>query len=197
MTALTRRELLRCLSAAAAVGFVGSPRKDWFGEELVCIHIYGPKDPLPAPLVEKPRRFPPRRSPGDYFQIGLPELAVCTTRVPLLSLFQYFWPFTREERDQLRGSVKMHFTRETFSGAADLEELARALREQKETLTRGGAGLAVLFTYNDFTRHWTADLIAAGRDAAVDELVFFKDPSRAPYLCDFPARQKGFKKPPP
>lgn len=196
MAEMSRRELLRRLSLATLTGFAGSPQTDWFGEELVCVHIYGPKDPLPAPLLEKPRRPPRRRSTGEYFQIGLPELAVCSTRTPLLTLFQYFWPFTREERDQLRGSVKSHFTRETLAGAADLEEFVRYMREHREALRSTGP-VAVLFTYNDFTRHWAAELVAACRDAAVDELVLFKDPSRPPYLCEFPSRQKGFKKPPP
>jgi hypothetical protein len=50
---------------------------------------------------------------------------------------------------------------------------------------------------NDCTRHWAAAVAAASREGGADEMVVFKDPTIPPYLCDQPALQKGFRRPPP
>lgn len=197
MSTLTRRELLARLSCACAMSVIPSPKKDWFDRELVCIHIFGPTDSVPFPLVEKPSRAPGPRPARGYFELGWPELILCTTRVKFLELFQYFWPFTRQEFQQLQGAIRIEFKKLNIGSAADVEEFLGFLREHKDSLRRSGARLAVLFTFNDYTRNFSSSVVAACREHGVDELVLLKDPSRAPYLCDFPSRQKGFKKPPP
>ena len=56
---------------------------------------------------------------------------------------------------------------------------------------------ALILTLNDYTRYWSSHVITRWRNSTVKELVIFKDPTRAPYLCDYQALQKGFKRPPP
>jgi hypothetical protein len=52
-------------------------------------------------------------------------------------------------------------------------------------------------TLNDLTRNTCRQLVNICREKRVAELVVFKDPSKPPYLCSYPSRQKGFKKKPP
>ena len=101
MGALTRRQLLERLSATCTAAAIGSQKKDWFDRERVCIHIFNALDVLPVPLLEKPGRPPGPRGSQTGFQIGLPELVLCTTRAKFLEMFRYFWPFTRPEFQQL------------------------------------------------------------------------------------------------
>lgn len=194
---MTRRELLERLSFACMAGWLGCRAEDWFDRELVCIHIFGPQDSIPAPLLESVPRRPRRRREQECFGIGLPELIACTTPRPLLELFQYFWPFSREDFRQLERSITIEFEIALLGDAGEVEEWKRSLRERRRVLQKEGKNLAVLFTLNAFTRGWAPELIAACRSAAVDEIAVFKDPSQPPYLCDFASRQKGFKRPPP
>jgi len=195
MKKLTRRELLQRLSVAWGAATLGCQKSDWFGKELVCIHIFGRQDPIPAPLLEKPSGAPGRRPP-ELFQVGLPELILCTTRTKFLDMFQYFWPFTRPELEQLQRAMTVEFQRATLSGAHDIAALQQRLNEQ-ESLRKPGTTTAVILTFNDATRHWASRLVEIVREASIDELIILKDPSRPPYLCDYPSRQRGFKKPPP
>ncbi|MBI3668640.1 MAG: hypothetical protein HY237_02495 [Acidobacteria bacterium] len=196
MSELTRRELLRRLSAGYTTALLGCQKRDWFKQELVCIHIFNPKGSLPSPLLKNPARLPRRSTTLDYFQIGLPELILCTTRTTFLDMFQYFWPFSRDDFETLRREIKIDFQKQTIKAAADIEEFARFLREHKATLRSAGARLAVVLTFHEFTSFWTSAVVAACRDAGVEELIVFKDPSQAPYLCDYPSKQQGFKRPP-
>lgn len=196
MTDLTRRLLLQRLSLTFAGLLVDCQKRDWFEQELVCIHIFNPRDSLPAPLLEKVAHVP-RRSRQDYFQIGLPELILCTTETEFLDMFQYFWPFSRSELEQLQNAIRIEFQTPIIAGTTDVKKFTRYLREHYDALTQAGRHLAVFFTFNEFTRYWTSAVIAACRGADVGELIIFKDPSRPPYLCDYPSRQKGFKRPPP
>ena len=63
-----------------------------------------------------------------------------------------------------------------------------------QSLSGGSVGV---FTYNDFTRFFARRLLLAFRSAGLSEVVVFKDPRLPPYLCDAPARQKRFRRPPP
>jgi hypothetical protein len=56
---------------------------------------------------------------------------------------------------------------------------------------------AIIFTLNNFTRYFIADILNLWQAFGVNEFVLFKDPSKPPYLCSYPSLQKGFKKPPP
>lgn len=198
MSGLSRREFLWRLSVAYGAALMGCHRKDdWFARELVCIHVLHPRESVPAPLLEKPATPAIRRDGREYFNIGLPELVLCTTRMRLLDMFQYFWPFSRDDFEQLQRSIEIQYQKPAINGPSDVEEFATRLRGQNDARAQLGANVAVIFTFNEFTRYWTADVIAACQQARVEEFVLFKDPSRPPYLCDYPARQKGFKRPPP
>ena len=197
MHTLSRRELLERLSCAGLMTLASCSKKDWFDRELVCIHIYGPNDPIPSPLLEAPSRAAGPRLRRDYFELGWPELVLCTTGVKFLDLFQYFWPFTRQEFDQLKGAIGIEFQKPVIAAETDVAEFVRYLRENKKSLQKTGIRLGVLFTFNDYSRNFSSAVVAACRENGVEEFVVLKDPSRPPYLCDFAARQKGFKKPPP
>jgi len=198
MTGLSRRDFLQALAAAYGAALMGCEREgDRFAQEHVCIHIFDPADSIPAPLLERTAHPSVRDAAEDYFEIGLPELLFCTTRTRFLDMFQYFWPFSREDFARLQQSIAIGYQRQIIGRAADLDDFAMYLRAHKSELARGSASSAVIFTFNEFTRCWTPDVIAACRDANVREFVLFKDPTQPPYLCTYPAKQKGFKKPPP
>lgn len=84
-----------------------------------------------------------------------------------------------------------------MTGADDIEELGRFLRAQSGDARRRRSSSAVLLTFNDYTCFWTPAVIRTAQDTMVDEFVLFKNPALPPYLCDYPASQKGFKRPPP
>jgi len=198
MLELSRREFLQTLAAAYGATVMGCKRTPApFAQEHVCIHIFGPRDPIPAPLLEATPPPPTRDLTEEYFEIGLPELVACTTRTKFLDMFQYFWPFSRNDLAQLEESIEIGYQRPRIRGAADAGDFAGFLRSYKSQSVQAGASSAAVFVYNEFTRHWAPDVIAACRDAQIAEFVLFKDPTRAPYLCTFPAKQKGFKRPPP
>jgi hypothetical protein len=196
---LSRRGFLQRLGAAYGLAVIGCSRKgDWFAQEHVCIHIYHPAEFVAAPLTEKTRRPSTRKDTEEYFGVGLPELVVCTTRIALLDLFQYFWPFSRDDLAQLEQSIEIQFSKAIVRGAADIEDFASYLRAHSSDIAPSHASSAVIFTFNEFTRYWTPDVIAASRQAGVREFVVFKDPTQPPYICTCPAIQKGkFKRPPP
>ena len=194
----TRRDFLVRLSAAHAAMLLGCQRtggQDWLGRERVCVHVFNPRGPIPKPLLDNAGRAPDRGNKA-YFGFGLPELAVCTTQQKFLEMFQYFWPVTREEIARLRQTMEVKFQRVTITGADDVEEFGRVLRAHSRDVQRHGKSSAIVLTYNDYTRFWTPAVIRTAQDAMVDEIVLFKDPTLPPYLCDYPASQKGFKRPP-
>lgn len=198
MTELSRRDLLQRLAAAYGIAMIGCSRKgDRFAQELVCIHIFRPAEFVPAPLMEKTRSPSTREATEEYFGVGLPELVICTASTSLLDMFQYFWPFSRDDLARLQQSTKIRFSKAAIRGAPDVEDFAAYLRGHNSDLARSHAFSAVIFTLNEFTRHWTPEVIAASRQASIQEFVLFKDPTLPPYLCDYPAKQKGFKRPPP
>ena len=198
MAELSRRDFLQLLAAAYGLAAMGCSRKgDRFEREVVCIHIFHPAEFIPAPLLEKSERPSVRDATEDYFGIGLPELMICTTQTKFLDMFQYFWPFSREDFERLQQSIEIRYSKPLIRGAADVDDFARYLRDHNAELARGLPSPAVIFTFNDFTRHWTPEVVAASRQSGVRELVLFKDPTLPPYLCTYPAKQKGFKRPPP
>lgn len=197
MTALSRRDFLECLAAAYGMTMIGSRQGDQFAREVVCIHIFHPAEFVPAPLMEKTKRLSTREPTEEYFGVGLPEVVICTTQVRLLDLFQYFWPFSRDDLARLQQSIEIRYSGPVIRGTPDVDDCAKYLREHRSELAQGLASSAVIFTLNEFTRHWSSEVIAASRQAGVHEFVLFKDPTRPPYLCDYPAKQKGFKRPPP
>lgn len=194
MHGLSRRKFLELLSSAYVAMLAGCHRKpDWFGQELVCIHVFDPRERLPAPLLLETAR--PARRP--VFSVGLPEIVLCTTGTYFLDGFPYFWPFSRADMNHLEDSIEILYHKNVLTDDADVGEFVDYLRTHSRYLQRPGTSAATIFTYHDFTRALLPAVVSACRQAKIAELVIFKDPSRAPYLCEYPARQKGFKRPPP
>ena len=191
---LSRREMLRFLTVVLPTALFGFKTIDYFDEELVCVHVYGLSQNLPEPLTERNELPEKRIERGSYFEIGLPELILCRTENRLLDIFTYFWPITRPEIQRFQNSSQVLFSLPTIDDAEQLGELEAALNRdgqiQKESL-------AVILTLNAYTRNACRRLVDICREKGVAELVIFKDPSKPPYLCSYPSRQKGFKKKPP
>ncbi len=195
MSSLSRREFLSRLCAAYVAALSGCKRGDLFAREAVCIHIYEAGDPIPRPLLT--RTTANSRGPGrDYFEVGLPELVLCSTRTRFLDMFEYFWPFSRQDFERLQRSVTIEFQKDLIRGDEDVETLAKHIRETPHA-SRRNAATAVLFTFNDYTAQFAAAIAAVFRTSQLQEFIVFKDPTQPPYLCEYPARQKGFRKPPP
>lgn len=171
--------------------------KDVFDDEHVCIHIFTSEILIPKPLLKSYRRVPRRSKRGRLFQVGIPELLVCTTTTGFLNVFQYFWPVSRDEMRYLEEQISVQFEKGEMTGRGDIGDLARYLRTQGDELRSGSGTSAVVLTLNDHTRYWSSDVIPLWRESGIEEFVVFKDPRRAPYLCDYSSLQKGFKRPPP
>lgn len=77
-----------------------------------------------------------------------------------------------------------------------VQELAIHLAQHKSGIRTRRATIAAILTYNAYTRYWSQAVIEVCKNADGNELLIFKDPTKEPYLCDYPTRQKGFKKPP-
>jgi hypothetical protein len=148
-------------------------------------------------LLEVPHASPPARDGAALFGLGLPELLVCSHPRPLLQVFEYFWPLTKEEFLEFERAATIHWTLDSIEGPEDLQRFREWLKSPRDAALRRGACTAVVFTMNGYTRHWASTVASACRDAHVDELVVFKDPTVSPYLCDHDSLQKGFRRPPP
>jgi hypothetical protein len=190
---LSRRELLRLLTVALPTALFGYKLIDYFDQELVCVHVYGLSQNLPEPLLADNETSEKRIEEGSYFQIGLPELILCRTEIRLLAIFAYFWPVTRPEIQRFQNSSKILYSQPAITHVDQLVGLEAALKQIK---TKKGS-LAVILTLNDYTQNACLRLVNICRARGVAELVIFKNPSRPPYLCSYPSRQKGFKKKPP
>lgn len=197
MCNLTRRGLLRFLAIALPATLFGFKTRDYFDRELVCVHVYDPCRKLPEPLLARSRMFGQRSSDTEYFQIGMPELILCRPQIKLLEMFQYFWPVTRTEVKQLQRSVKVIYQLPVVENAVNMADLQKLLQAQNNIRKRKKDRLAVILTLNDYTKYACPHLIEICRTNRIDELIIFKDPSRAPYLCSHRSQQKGFKRPPP
>ncbi len=197
MAVLSRRELLLRLAAAYGGVILGGCKRssDHFASERICIHVLHPRNSIPLPLLQSTNSVPRRDRGTEYFTVGLPELVVCQTRSRLLDAFPYFWPFSRSDFETLERSIAIQHQISTIDVAHQVSEFALFLRNNKAA--NAGASTAVIFTFNGATQRWSARIANACREAGVEELVVFKDPTIPPYLCDYPAKQKGFKRPPP
>ena len=145
MECLSRREMLYFLAILLPATLVGFKGRDYFDKELVCIHIYDLDQPLPKPLLEKTKRIK-KRSPGkEYFQIGMPELILCRTGMKLLDMFQYYWPVSRSEINQLQEQITILFKKHVIEKIDGLIDFRKVLDKQinvpkhsKESLTEIG-----------------------------------------------------------
>lgn len=197
MTKYTRREILRLFSLVLPATLIGCKNRDVFDEELVCVHVFHPECKMPEPLLAVYDYIPRRCKLRDLFQLGIPELILCTTSTDFLSLFQYFWPVTRYEFQRIDGLISARFSKSELSGTGDVVDFSKYLEDHRDALSMRDKKTAIIFTLNDFTKYYTSDLVELWWNYGIKEFVLFKDPSRSPYLCSYPALQKGFKRPPP
>ena len=185
--------MLRFLTVVLPAALLGFKTIDYFDDELVCAHVYDLSQDLPAPLLETNELSARRPGEGAYFHIGLPELILCRTEISLLDMFAYFWPITRPEIQRFQNSSTVLFRLPMIEHVEQLAEIETALNRAKPQI----GSLAVILTLNDRTRRACRRLVNTCRKTEVAEFVIFKDPSKSPYLCSYPSRQKGFKKKPP
>jgi hypothetical protein len=194
---LSRREMLRFLTVVLPTALFGFNVIDYFDEELVCVHVFALSQKLPEPLLERNQKSEKRIAGGSYFQIGLPELILCRTEIRLLDIFAYFWPITRPEIQRFQNSSKVLFSLPIVEHVDQLSGLDTALNRTGKKQNSQKGSLAVILTLNSYTRNACHRLVNICREKGVAEMVIFKDPSRPPYLCNYPSQQKGFKKKPP
>lgn len=192
MANLTRRQLLDVLAVALPAGSLACNRRELLADERICVHVFPESLALPESLLEEFDAAPTRRPATAPFATGLPELFVCSSSIPFLQLFPYFWPIETDELRRARESIRILFQLDLLGSSGDADGAERWLAGR--ALPAGSVGV---FTYNEFTRHFARRLLTAYRNAALSEIVVFKDPTVSPYLCDAPARQKRFRRPPP
>ncbi len=187
---LSRRECLRRLALVlAATPLGGCGKRDPFAERCVCVHIFEAGDRLPPPLLGPPiRRDELTPSPED-FDIGLPELMVCATRVRLLDAHRYFGPFTRAHRHELERSISIRFERTAVRSGGDVEALRSFLARPTPKADGQNPRTALILVLHGGSRPWLPRVVEAWRQAGLDQLVILKDPTTPPWLCEFPARQ--------
>ena len=190
---LSRREMLRFLAVVLPTALFGYRVIDYFDDELVCVHVYGLSQDLPKPLLEPVETSETRIEERAYFQIGLPELILCRTEIGLMDIFAYFWPVLRSEIQRFQNSSQVLYSLPVFEHVDQLSGLENAINQNKNHK----GSMAVILTFNDYTRNRCLRMVNICREKGVSELVIFKDPSKPPYLCRYPSRQKGFKKKPP
>jgi hypothetical protein len=182
---------------ASAFGFRIERTQDAFDKELVCVHIFQAGFKIPDPLWERYDSIPARGNPPDLFNLKIPELLVCRTENTFLSLFEYFWPLERDAFNDSLGKVTVKYAKANIKGKKDISEFAGFLGNIHAESKRDKRKIAVIFTLNDFTRYFAADILNQWQINGIKEFVLFKDPSKPPYLCSYPSMQKGFKRPPP
>ncbi len=198
MSDYTRRDILQMLSILFPVSLLCSQdeKSDNFDKERVCAHVFHPGFKIPDPLLTQRGNVPSRDEYRKLFKIGVPELLMCETPTRFLDIFQHFWPITREEFNRLQRSINVLFEKTELFNKKDIDEFAAFLQAQNDSDRSTGTTLAVVFTLNDYTKYWSSDLVKSWRKSNIEEFVVFKDPTKSPYLCDYPSLQKGFKKQP-
>lgn len=188
----SRREILHFFSSAIPALLLGCQKTDLFGRERVCVHVFDPKSPVPEPLLEKSERVPERSKHRSYFQIGLPELLLCTTVTKFLELFQYFWPVSRKEFEKMQGSISVRFEKIKITNAEDIEDLSEYVASDISSLRSQSSTLAVVLTYNDHTKYWTHSIVEECKRFSVDEIVIFKDKKFLFGLASIPLQFSSF-----
>ena len=197
MDKFTRREILQFLGLLFPATLLGFREKDSFDEELVCVHIFQPAFRIPEPLLTQYRTMPERNKLKNLFDVGIPELLLCTTEIKFLSIFQYFWPITRNEFQSSYKQISIEYNKLELNEKKDISDFSRYLESNWSGSKKEDSKTAIIFTYNGMTKYFASEIISQWQGVGIKELVLFKDPSKPPYLCSYPSLQKGFKRPPP
>jgi hypothetical protein len=114
-----------------------------------------------------------------------------------LDLFQYFWPVSQQEFQSMQAAIEVKLASTKIFSYQEIEQLSQYLDRNPRLSAFKDLNSAVFLTLNDYTKHWVSEIIHMCRSRHITEFVIFKDPSMPPYLCSYPAQQKGFKRPPP
>ena len=197
MNKFTRREILQFLGLLFPAALLGFREKDSFDEELVCVHIFQPAFRIPEPLLTQYRTIPERNKLKHLFQVGIPELVLCTTEIKFLSTFQYFWTITRSDFQSSYKKITIEYNKWELNEKKDILEFSKYLESNWKGSQKEDTASAIIFTYNDMTKYFASEIISQWQGFGIEEFVLFKDPSKPPYLCSYPSLQKGFKRPPP
>ncbi len=197
MNKFTRREILQFFTMLIPATLLGFREKDSFDEELVCVHIFQPTFRIPEPLLTQYRSIPERNKLKNLFHVGIPELLLCTTELKFLSIFQYFWPITQSEFQSSYKQISIEYNKLELNEKKDILDFSRYLESNWNGSKKEDTKSAIIFTYNDMTKYFASEIISLWHNLGIKELVLFKNPSKAPYLCSYPSLQKGFKRPPP
>jgi hypothetical protein len=182
---------------ASALGFRSKVTQDAFDKELVCVHIFQQDFKLPEPLWDRYDSMPVRGDPLDLFNLKIPELILCKADNNFLSIFKYFWPIERAEFNDTIKKVTIKYAKGKIKEKCDVSDFSGFMEKIHAELKRNIKKTAIIFTLNEFTRYFTADILNLWQNYGINELIVFKDPSKPPYLCSYPSLQKGFKRPPP
>ena len=59
---------------------------DFFDKQLVCVHVFEAGSELPEPLLVRHEGTPVRSELKKVFQVGMPELVLCTTPKDFLTI---------------------------------------------------------------------------------------------------------------
>jgi hypothetical protein len=189
--------MLSIILPASVLGFRSKRAQDAFDKELVCVHIFQPGFKIPDPLWERYDSIPVRGNLPALFNLKIPELLLCSTDKNFLSIFEYFWPIERAEFIDTLRKVTVKYEKEKITEKSDVSIFSGFLESIHAESKRNIKKTAVIFTLNDFTRYFAADILNLWQIYGINELVLFKDPSKPPYLCSYPSLQKGFKRTPP
>ncbi len=190
----TRRDIVGAIWGLLAAS-LGRGAGDSIGLERVCAHVYRPAVYLPPPLLSYDR---PVASTRSSFQIGIPEIVLCRARRGFTELFPYFWPLERAEFETLKRSISVEWSSPQLSD----QSVVSSFRERLEAIARTPSSrsptlqASVVLTYTQSTLPWAFRVAEACRSLKASELVVFKDPTVAPYLCELPRLQKGFRREP-
>ena len=189
--------MLSMILPVSALGFRSEGTQDAFDKELVCVHIFQPGFKIPYPLWERYDPIPIRGNTLDLFNLKIPELLLCSTDYNFLSIFEYFWPIERAVLNDTLRKVTVKYEKVKITEKSDVSDFGGFLENTHAELKRNIKKTAIIFTLNDFTRYFTADILNLWQTYGINEFIMFKDPSKPPYLCSYPSLQKGFKRPPP
>ena len=93
--------------------------------------------------------------------------------------------------------ISLEYNKLELNEKKDILDFSRYLESNWKGSKKEDTKSAIIFTYNDMTKYFASEIISQWQGFGIKELVLFKDPSKAPYLCSYPSLQKGFKRPPP
>ena len=130
MCNFTRREILKILSLSIPATLLRCSKKDLLEGERVCIHIFNKNIEIPKPLLKQYNNTPNRPENSKFFQIGVPELLLCTSPISLINIFQYVWPISQDEFKRFHGSISIRFKKYEIAGRKDIDDFVNDYKDE-------------------------------------------------------------------